>query len=282
MSGQAIATEAIVEWRGQAAPARHFVQNRVENRGLLQLVFRSWRERVEHEAPGVSCDSSRWVVREEQLGGQRTTRVTHAAAARRPRPPASSERKFADSQLAQMEQIASTYNWSPWKPGDARAQQHATQAPELHGDEDEIQLTRWQLRCDLLRIATFYRVTGAKRRAKQRVRREAAKAKFQRWAATVLAERRSQARPTPETRANQQETRQGQNAGKRRAETAPSYREARAYKQRATPDEMERRRLAPKRTRLTNTTQSTELGKRLRDNMEEVGRRCKAERRGDG
>ena len=120
------------------------------------------------------------------------------------------------------------------------------------------------------------------RRAKQRVRRETAKAKFQRWAATVLAERRSQARPTPETRANQQETRQGQNAGKRRAETAPSYREARAYKQRATPDEMERRRLAPKRTRLTNTTQSTELGKRLRDNMEEVGRRCKAERRGDG
>ena len=181
-----------------------------------------------------------------------------------------------------MEQIASTYTWSPWKPGDARAQQHATQAPELHGDEDEIQLTRWQLRCDLLRIATFYRVTGAKRRAKQRVRREAAKAKFQRWAATVLAERRSQARPTPETRANQQETRQGQNAGKRRVETATSYREARAYKQRATPDEMERRRLAPKRTRLTNTTQSTELGKRLRDNMEEVGRRCKAERRGDG
>ena len=137
-------------------------------------------------------------------------------------------------------------------------------------------------RCDLLRIATFYRVTGAKRRAKQRVRRETAKAKFQRWAATVLAERRSQARPTPETRANQQETRQGPNAGKRRAETAPSYREARAYKQRATPDEMERRRLAPKRTRLTNTTQSTELGKRLRDNMEEVGRRCKAARRGDG
>ena len=136
MSGQAIATEAIVEWRGQAAPARHFVQNRVENRGLLQLVFRSWRERVEHEAPGVSCDSSRWVVREERLGGQRTTRVTHAAAARRPRPPASSERKFADSQLAQMEQIASTYTWSPWKPGDARAQRHATQAPELHGNED--------------------------------------------------------------------------------------------------------------------------------------------------
>ena len=61
-----------------------------------------------------------------------------------------------------MEQIASAYTWSPWKPGDARAQQHATQAPELHGDEDEIQLTRWQLRCDLLRIATFYRETGRK------------------------------------------------------------------------------------------------------------------------
>ena len=57
--------------------------------------------------------------------------------------------------------------------------------------------------------------------------------------------------------------------------------EDRPYKQRATPEEMQRKRLGPKRTRLVSTAQGTELGKRLRENMEEVGRRCK-ERRGDG
>ena len=77
-------------------------------------------------------------------------------------------------------------------------------------------------------------------------------------------------------------TQQDQRAtGKRRADNEPSYREARPYKQRATPEEMQRKRLGPKRTRLVNTAQSTEIGKRLRENMEEVGRRCK-ERRGDG
>ena len=45
-------------------------------------------------------------------------------------------------------------------------------------------------------------------------------------------------------------------------------------------------RLVARRTRLTNTAASTELGKRLRDNMAMIGDRCKRqrerERRGDG
>ena len=92
---------------------------------------------------------------------------------------------------------------------------------------------------------------------------------------TVLRDQRQQG-------ATDGDAQQGQRAtGKRRAEGEPSYREARPYKQRATPEEMQRKRLGPKRTRLVNTAQSTEIGRRLRENMEEIGRRCK-ERRGDG
>ena len=127
----------------------------------------------------------------------------------------------------------------------------------------------------MLRIATYYRVTGAKRRAERRTRRERAKTRFRQWAMTVLRDQRQQGAADGDAQQGQRVT------GKRRAEGEPSYREARPYKQRATPEEMQRKRLGPKRTRLVNTAQSTEIGKRLRENMEEIGRRCK-ERRGDG
>ena len=126
----------------------------------------------------------------------------------------------------------------------------------------------------MLRVATYYRVTGAKRRAERRTRRERAKTRFRQWAMTVLRDQRQQGADG--------DAQQGQRAtGKRRTEGESSYREARPYKQRATPEAMQRKRLGPKRTRLVNTAQSTEIGKRLRENMEEIGRRCK-ERRGDG
>ena len=271
IAGQALAAEAVVEWRGQAAPARHFVRNRNENRGLLQLVLRAWRERVEHEAPGVSSDSSRWRVREEKAGGRRTTRVTRPDA-RRLRPP-SEEKKFVWAKLAQIEQLAASFAWSPWREGDTRAQRETDQNET--GREDETQLERWRLRGDMLRVATYYRVTGAKRRAERRARREWAKARFRQWATTVLRDQRRQGMADEDAQRGQRTT------GKRRAEGEPSYREARPYRQRATPEEMQRRRLGPKRTRLVSTAQSTELGKRLRENMEEIGRRCK-ERRGIG
>ena len=261
MTGQALATEAVTEWREQTAPARHFLRNRSESRGLLQLVLRAWRERVEHEAPGISCDSSRWRVREEQTGGRRTTRVT---ARRRPRPAPSEEKRFADAKLEQIEQVAASFTWNPWRVGDARTQ-HETGQEETEQD-DEAQLRRWRLRGDMLRVATYYRVTGARHRAECRTRRARVKARFQRWAMTVLSDRRQQDQGA---------------TGKRRAEGEPSYREARPYKQRATPEEMQRRRLGASRTRRTNTAQSTEIGKRLRENMEVIGQRCKAAR-GDG
>ena len=48
--------------------------------------------------------------------------------------------------------------------------------------------------------------------------------------------------------------------------------EARAYKQRATAEEVARRRQQPRRRRLGPTAASTELGKRMRDDMSEVAR----------
>ena len=172
--------------------------------------------------------------------------------------------------------LSRSFTWSPWKEGDTRAQ-HETEQDETDRD-NETQLERWRLRGDMLRIATYYRVTGAKCRAERRTRRERTKARFQRWAMTVLRERRSRT----EAREAEEGTQQDQRVtGKRRADHEPSYREARPYKQRATPEEMRRKRLDPKRTRRVNTAQSTEIGRRLRENMEEIGRRCK-ERRGDG
>ena len=58
--------------------------------------------------------------------------------------------------------------------------------------EDEAQLGRWRLRGDLLRVATYYRVTGAKRRAERRTRRERAKTRFRQRAMTVLRGQRQQ------------------------------------------------------------------------------------------
>ena len=95
------------------------------------------------------------------------------------------------------------------------------------------------------------------RRAERRARREWAKARFRQWAMTVLRDQRRQGIADGDAQRGQQTT------GKRRAEGEPSYREARPYKQRATPEEMQRKRLVPKRTRLVSTAQSTELGKRL-------------------
>ena len=161
-------------------------------------------------------------------------------------------------------------------------------------------MAQWRLRGDLLRLATYYRVTGSRRKAERRRRADAAKERFQRWAATVVAARRQQcdAEAVGSVGINQLRTSPSQinfvsppPAGSTVVSSPPAgdtarttggqgYREARAYKRRATPDEMQARRLT-RRTRRTSTAQSMELGKRLRDDMEEIGRRCK-ERRGDG
>ena len=174
-------------------------------------------------------------------------------ARRRPRPSdASEENKFAEAKLAQIGQLAAAFTWSPWKEGDTRTQHVQTRQDGTDRD-DETQLERWRLRGDMLRIATFYRVTGAKRRAERRTRRERAKTRFRQWAMTVLRDQRQQGADG--------DAQQGQRTtGKRRAEGEPSYREARPYKQRATPAEMQRRRLRLRRTRLVNQPLESGVG----------------------
>ena len=78
----------------------------------------------------------------------------------------------------------------------------------------------------------------------------------------------------------------GQRTTRKRAMDPGSYSEARAYKQRATQEEMSQRRLRTRQRRLGPTANSTEIGKRQRDEMSEIAKKCARwqhrERYGDG
>ena len=78
----------------------------------------------------------------------------------------------------------------------------------------------------------------------------------------------------------------GQRTTRKRAMDPGSYSEARAYKQRATQEEMTLRRLQPRRRRLGPTATSTDIAKRQRDEMSEIAKTCvehrRRERFGDG
>ena len=63
--GQGLATEAATAWREMAAPGEAWLKHRSRERGLMSLVLRRWRVRVEREAAGISHDSTRWRVRRE-------------------------------------------------------------------------------------------------------------------------------------------------------------------------------------------------------------------------
>ena len=142
-------------------------------------------------------------------------------------------------------------------------------------------LRRWRFKCDLMRVATYYRVTGAQTRVDARKRSARIRARFREWATSVRRERAAAVRPPTETEGGD-----GQRASRKRPIQAGSYSEARAYKQRATQEEMSRRRLRTRRRRHGPTANSTEIGKRQRDEMSEVARECakyrRRERFGDG
>ena len=131
-------------------------------------------------------------------------------------------------------------------------------------ETDKVQLARWRLKCDALRVATYYRVTGAQQRAEERKRSVRTRARFRLWAASVRRQRQAAARVE---------------AGGRKRTMEDGYSDTRPYKQRATQEEVTRRRLQPQRRRLGPTATCTELGKRMRDEMSEMAKR---RRRGDG
>ena len=142
---------------------------------VMTLVFRCWRERVEHDAAGINNDSSRWRVRKQTARQRRAGPRTraHDGGQRRPSPSAiSDEKRFADGQLRNFTQFAETYKWSPWQEGGAgtaEAVRDDDSGPAQH-TVDETQLQRWRLKCDLKRVATFYRVTGSQAKAEARKR----------------------------------------------------------------------------------------------------------------
>ena len=153
----------------------------------MTLVLRCWRERVEHDAPGINNDASRWRVRKvrRRRAGPRTrTRRAPDADAT-----TAEEKKFAQEQLANFTEFAAACTWSPWRGGGAKEPEE-NEGNGAHADAtNESQLGSWRLKCDLKRVATYYRVTGAQERADARKRSARTKARFRAWAASVRKER---------------------------------------------------------------------------------------------
>ena len=187
----------------------------------------------------------------------------------------SEEKQFQVAQLRDFEEYATRNRWSPWRETQAAPAAHPEDA-----DVDVEQLQRWRLKCDLMRVATFYRVTGAHARAEARVRSGRARARFRKWAASVIREREQAAlQPMDTAEPDARESR-------KRAMPPGRYSETRTNRTRASPDEMDRRRTRARQPRLAPTMSSTEIGKRLRDEMREIAEQCGRHRRerrfGDG
>ena len=188
---------------------------------------------------------------------------------------ASDEKKFQMTQLRNLLDFATRVTWSPWR----ETQTHAT-TEDADDNTDMTQLQRWRLKCDLMRVATYYRVTGAQARVEARKRSARIRARFREWAASVRRERAAAVQHQAEREGD------GQRTTRKRAMDPGSYSEARAYRQRATQEEMSQRRLRTRQRRLGPTANSTEIGKRQRDEMSEIAKKCARwqhrERYGDG
>ena len=232
----------------------------------MKLVFRCWRERVEHDAAGINNDSTRWHVRRE--------RQRHARPRRQQRQQllanTSEEKQFQIAQLRGFEDYATRNKWSPWRETQVAPAEHPEDAMT-----DTTQLQRWRLKCDLMRVATYYRVTGAHTRAEASKRSTRTRTRFRMWAASVIRERARAAQQPMDT-----EDPDGRESRKR---TLPpgQYSDTRTNRPRASPDEMNRRRTHTRQTRLGPTMNSTEIGKRLRDEMREIAKECGQNRRQD-
>ena len=191
------------------------------------------------------------------------------------------ERKFAEAQISNFAQIARRYTWRPWREGAAQAPEGSEDDDSDNHDIDEGQLARWRLKCDMMRVATYYRVTGARARAEARIRNARARTRFREWIRSVIQARQNDA-------AEEQAVDQAQDSSRetRKRRMAPgAYCETRTNKQRATQEEVTTRRLQAKRRRRGATASDTQVGKRLRDEMSVIATRSVRQRReriGDG
>ena len=181
--------------------------------------------------------------------------------------------------------------WSPWHAAPARGEdaQDADGVGTARGSQGEteadLKLRRaWRLQADCLRVATYYRVMHSQARAEERRCRTLPRARFQRWAATVLSARRQEEQQqSAADAATTERQRRGAraSAGTRMACTPPDvYRSGiRKYKPRDARHVINARILRkPHRARITG---AAEIGPRLWETFMEIARRCNRDR-GDG
>ena len=263
--GQTLAAEAANAWRTAAAPGMAWLKHRAREHGTMKLVFRCWRERVEHDTAGINNDATRWHVRRERQQHARPRRQQRQLSA-----DVSEEKQFQITQLGDFDDYATRNKWSPW-----RETQAAPAAPPEDVDTDTTQLQRWRLKCDLMRIATYYRVTGAHTRAEARKRSNRTRMRIQTWAGSLIRERARAAQQPMDTEDP------GGRESRKRALPPGQYSDTRTNRPRANPDQMNRRRTQTRQTRLGPTMNSTEIGKRLRDEMHEIAQECGKRRRRD-
>ena len=82
----------------------------------MTLVLRCWRERVEHDAAGISHDSTRWRVRRGPQQHARPVRQQRRAPV-----DVSAEKQFQMTQLINLVDFATRFTWSPWRETQTRA-----------------------------------------------------------------------------------------------------------------------------------------------------------------
>jgi len=286
LAGQGKASEAVTAWKEAAEPGIAFERQRRTAAGLMQLVVRLWRERVELDAPGISTDEKRWVVRRPQKGRVRRRNVTAGSSQ------LSKEVKFALKQKADMGEVAANFSWSPWKSHSKPASGDAPASNERESEASTAATKNWKLRDKCLRVASYYRVLHSGARAGERVRREVTLARFRRWASTWLEQRKAQAADAAEqaqqqrAEVDERQRRGGQPSAATRMERkrADIYRNGvRHYKPRAA-QHVINRRLIMRRGRRVDIVAGAEIGPRLYENIKLIAERCEQERRrrGDG
>ena len=290
IAGQSEATEAVEAWKEAARPGLAFERNRRTNAGLLGLVLLLWREQIEKDAPSLCTSESRWRVRKQRAHAQQQQRRGSrkrkmlSDVAQDFTPPASSKFAAAMNSRNEWDRIREGYNWSPW------TSDRSSRGSDEPGEDDTTPhpiglLRAWQLRSRCLQVATYYRVTGAPERAAKQKRLQAARHRFQRWAASVRQQRRGEAAARESGNAAETERERRGDRASARTRMAPKpkdvYRSGvRPYKPRAPPPVINSRRLG--NLHRTQITSAAEIGQRLHENFSIIALRCLDERRGDG
>ena len=147
-AGQDVAVSAVEAWKKAAAPGLTFEKNRRAARGLLQLVVRLWRERVEHDKPGLSVDEDRWRVRRRRATARRRSkRPQHASGARAAQnsgsATSSSAADFAKRQRDDLGVQADSFTWSPWHAPKGKTADKEKNADTGDADKGKNEHSRW-------------------------------------------------------------------------------------------------------------------------------------------